>query len=172
VRLFVAVEVAGPAARPTGSPEHLTLRFLGEVAPDRVEPLAVALRHETTPLPPFEFVVDGVGAFPSADRPRVVWRDVREGREALLALAGAVRTAVVRAGLPDDPTPFVPHVTLFRVRSPRDRARAVAVLSGAERPPPATRVLVTSIALKASELTPHGAEHRTLVDVGLGPDPT
>jgi 2'-5' RNA ligase len=120
VRAFLAVEVP-PDERPrdgmsTEAPQHLTLRFLGDVEDPAVESLTRSLGPAVASHRAFELVLEGVGAFPSRDRPRVVWRGVGHGREEVAALARTVRDAVVRAGLPDDPVPFVPHVTLFRVR--------------------------------------------------------
>jgi RNA 2',3'-cyclic 3'-phosphodiesterase len=166
VRAFLAVEVR-PASIPPDedrpeAPSHVTLRFLGEVDDAVVVNLTRALGPVVGSQPAFEFVLEGVGAFPSHERPRVVWRGVGRGREELTALARAVRVGAVAAGLRDDPVPFVPHVTLFRVRSARDRARAADLLeSGAPELPPLP-VSVSEVHLKESRLTAAGAIHRTV----------
>jgi RNA 2',3'-cyclic 3'-phosphodiesterase len=159
VRTFVAL----PLPRPTeeserrSAPEHLTLRFLGDVPESVLPELERSLRAAVEREPPFEVVLEGIGAFPTPERPRVVWRAVGAGREALHHLAGAVRRAVVEVGLADDPTPFVPHVTLFRVRSSADSERAREVLAGPGPPP--TRVSVREVELVESRLTSRGAVH-------------
>jgi 2'-5' RNA ligase len=63
---------------------------------------------------------------------------------------------------------FVPHLTLFRVRSPGQRRRAGALLAGAEPAPPPRRVAVREVHLKESTLAPGGAQHRTLARFALG----
>ena len=165
MRAFVAVEVPSGAGDPGGvatpAPDHRTLRFLGEIDEPTAEALLRSLGPAVARVPAFEFVLEGVGAFPSADRPRVVWRGVSRGEAELRALARVVRETVDASGAVRDPAPFVPHVTLFRVRSPRDRERAARLLApGASLPPP-TPVGVDSVQFVESQLTRTGAIHRT-----------
>jgi RNA 2',3'-cyclic 3'-phosphodiesterase len=165
VRAFVAVtipeEASSEGETPKGaSPEHLTLRFLGEVDEATVDQLTRRLGPVVAGCSSFEFVVDGVGVFPRADRPRVVWRGVTRGAGDLEALARLVREVVESVGLAPDRTPFVPHVTLFRVRSARDRERAVRLLRSAEETPAPVVVSVRSVDLVESRLEPRGAIHR------------
>ncbi len=105
--------------------------------------------------------LEGVGAFPSAARPRVLWQGVGAGRDEIVTLAGRVRDALEPAfGV--DRERFVPHLTLFRVRSDADRLAAEELLSG-RRPPPAPRdVVVPALLVKESVLGPGGAVHRTV----------
>ena len=170
MRAFVAVplDLEGPAREEDSAPHHLTLRFLGEVPESSLVMLEEPLRRAVVELPGFEIVVEGVGAFPSADRPRVVWRGVGKGEEPLRRLAAAVREAVHSVGLPEDSLPFSPHVTLFRVRSGTDRARARSVLEGSEPAPPPSRVWVREIHLMESRLTRAGATHRIRARFALG----
>ena len=52
---------------------HLTLKFLGDV-PDRDIPdVCKTLRQCRSKLKPFSLHLEGTGAFPSIDRPRVIW---------------------------------------------------------------------------------------------------
>jgi RNA 2',3'-cyclic 3'-phosphodiesterase len=165
VRAFVAVEVPREAEEvPRESPlapDHLTLLFLGETAPTTADDLERALAPALAHVPSFEFVLEGVGAFPSPARPRVVWRGVGRGTDALGALARVVRETVASVTGTSDPSPFVPHVTLFRVRSSRDRERAARMLAEGAPSPPPTTVPVRSVDLVESTLRPAGAQHRT-----------
>lgn len=168
MRAFVAVAVPkGEGAEAGGAhaaPDHghLTLRYLGEIDEPTVGDLMRALPPAVARVAPFEFVLEGVGAFPSAERPRVVWRGVSRGAGELRALAGVVRETVASMGMPEDPAPFVPHVTLFRVRSIRDLERAARRLAPNAPPIPPTEVLATSVHFVESQLTSSGASHRTL----------
>jgi RNA 2',3'-cyclic 3'-phosphodiesterase len=169
MRAFVAVEVARPGDRGAGSaPEHLTLRFLGEVTPPQLEAIVPRLQEVARRVRPFRLVLAGVGAFPDPRRPRVVWTGVSVGRTELVELARQVREAlepIVGA----ESQPFTPHLTLFRVRSPADQTAAVELLGGA-RPPPAPREAeIQAFVLKESVLGRGGAVHRTLVSFPLAP---
>ena len=164
VRAFVAVEVPADPGRASRSPapEHLTLLFLGEIPVERVPPIVTALALVGERSAPFDLTLEGVGAFPSAERPRVVWVGATEGAEALCGLAGRVRDALAAEGEPGRRDSFVPHLTLFRVRSAGDRRRAGELLSGVVAPPAPRRVRVREFVLKESELSSRGATHRTL----------
>jgi RNA 2',3'-cyclic 3'-phosphodiesterase len=169
VRAFIAVAIGlAPAEGADFPSEHLTLRFLGDVpdsTPSEVDP---PLRVAVEPFAPFELVVDGVGAFPSSDHPRVVWRGVTVGTEEIRSLAAAVRAAVHATGIPDDPVSFSPHVTLFRVRSPGDRVRARELLDGRRAPPARTSVWVRDVVFVESQLSPRGATHSVRARFPLG----
>jgi RNA 2',3'-cyclic 3'-phosphodiesterase len=169
VRLFVAVELPRSPGGSERAPAHLTLRFLGEVGEGILPALRTELARAVASVPAFSFRVEGVGAFPSPARPRVVWRGVTEGRAALERLAAEVRAAVAAAGVPEEPTPFTPHVTLFRVRSRRDARRAAELLGGHSPPLDPVEVAVDEVLLRSSVLGPAGAVHATVASFPLGP---
>lgn len=164
VRAFLAIEVDehNSPERPTVAPSHLTLRFFRELDPERRPALSAALRDVARRQPPFELTLDGVGAFPSRNDPRVVWIGVTDGRAEVVRLAGAIADAVAQVGVPPDAPNFEPHLTLFRVRSSRDRLRARGLLDGSLPSPAPRQVAVHEFVLKESTLTPHGPIHVTL----------
>lgn len=166
VRLFVAVEVpptdAARPEHPTGAPEHLTLRFLGEVSPEHLPALQAALAEVARETPPFDLVLEGVRAFPNVRNPRVVWVGATTGREAVSALAARIARSIEPIVPGADRESFVPHLTLFRVRSPPQRRRAAALLDGTEPPPAPRTVRVREVCLKESTLSREGASHRVV----------
>ncbi len=168
VRLFVAIEVGSLPGGNSEAPEHLTLSFLGDVPDERVDRVSSALDRATRGVPPFDLVLEGVGAFPSRERPRVVWVGATRGGQETSALAGRIASALAAEGFSPERERFVPHLTLFRVRSPEQRRRAAALLSGAETPPPPRALRVSEVVLKESTLTARGAIHRTRAAFRLG----
>jgi hypothetical protein len=52
---------------------HLTLKFFGEVAPERLEVIEEAVRFAAQGTGALALGLDQLGAFPSAARPRVLW---------------------------------------------------------------------------------------------------
>ncbi|HTP54421.1 MAG TPA: RNA 2',3'-cyclic phosphodiesterase [Thermoplasmata archaeon] len=174
MRAIVALEIPSFATdRSSGdAPEHLTLRFLGEISPDRAPILADRLGAIAGQHPPFDLTIEGVGAFPSRASPRIVWRGVTTGREPLVKLAEDVRRGLAGEGtVPAPDGPFVPHVTWFRVRSPADRRTAIDLLDGRLAAPPPRSLRVDTVVLKESVLAREGAVHRTLSAVRLGTAP-
>ena len=96
---------------------HLTLHFLGEVPDRRVPGLRAAL---ASPLDtsPFEMVLGGLGMFPSAGPPRVVWMGVAEGATSLTAAHRELGARLERAGVDVERRPYAAHLTLGRVKAP------------------------------------------------------
>jgi len=174
VRAFVAIEVepAGTEEAPRRAPEHLTLDFLGEIDPAQVPAIVAALGTVGAATRPFDLVLDGIGAFPSPARPRVVWVGATEGRAEVVELARQVEAALRPIGFPSPREAFEPHLTLFRVRSDRDRRRAIDLLERRIAPPGPRRVAVDRFVLKESVLEARGAIHRTLATVPLRGAPT
>ncbi|HUI38403.1 MAG TPA: 2'-5' RNA ligase family protein, partial [Thermoplasmata archaeon] len=102
MRTFVAIEVPG-ATRAVGgpsgpAPEHLTLRFLGEVEEARVPQISTALAEAAARSAPFVLALAGVGGFPDLTRPRIVYAEVSEGRAEVVRLAAEVEAALQRIG--------------------------------------------------------------------------
>ena len=94
---------------------HLTLRFLGPTAEDRVEPTAAAVRAVASAAAgPIDLELDGTGTFPPHGRPRALWIGIVAGAEALTQLAVDLNTALANAGWERDDRPFRAHLTLAR----------------------------------------------------------
>jgi 2'-5' RNA ligase len=155
-RAFVAVPVppaealvaladalaAGPADLKVVDPtkHHLTLSFLGDVPDDATPRIAAALDAACAGQPAFALQLHGVGAFPNARRPRVVWAGARP-EPRMATLAERVRRALGDAGFAQDDKPFKVHLTLARARAQGGDAKAAAfVQANAERPLPALPV--------------------------------
>jgi 2'-5' RNA ligase len=146
---------------------HLTLKFLGAVPEARIDSVADALTQASLDASPFEAQIRGLGAFPSAGRPRVVWAGVTDGASQMVELARRVDLALTALGFARDERPFSPHVTLGRVRRPgRNPALTDALESAAARE--FGRIPVPSASLMRSELGPRGACYTELLTVRLG----
>jgi len=146
---------------------HLTLKFLGSVPEERIDAVAGALREASTDTSPFQARIRGLGAFPTARRPRVVWAGVTDGAPDMIELARRIDAALASLGFPRDERPFSPHVTLGRVREPgRNPALTEALGSAATRE--FGQMRVPSASLMRSELNPRGARYTELATVRLG----
>jgi len=96
---------------------HITLKFIGEVPPEKLE----RIRHALASLPAFPPIhvrFAGLGFFPNARRPRVFWAGVH-GDPQLTGLATAIEKKLEPLGIPAEKREFHPHFTLARFESPR-----------------------------------------------------
>lgn len=104
---------------------HMTLWFLGQVPRERFE-VMVHLLTEAPLGGAFRCRFGRLGAFPRAARASVLWVGVSDGAGRLSALAARVGEAVEGSGLQVPERPFSPHLTLSRLRPPRDLRPLVA----------------------------------------------
>jgi 2'-5' RNA ligase len=96
---------------------HLTLAFLGDVAPPEVPRMAERLKEKLEQGDAFLGRMGALGAFPRAGKVRVVWVGL-EPVETFERLATAVRNGLREAGVEYDPKPFRSHVTIARCDPP------------------------------------------------------
>ncbi len=144
--------------RPAGF--HLTLRFLGNrVAPAAVSEIAEGLRPIAAETAPITVQARGAGAFPSLNRPRVIWIGLADGD--LPKLAEQVEALSVKCGFEAEQRRFTPHLTIGRVRNPSRNARMRQALEAAAATDFGS-CLVTSMALYRSHLSPQGAKYEAL----------
>ncbi len=100
---------------------HLTLRFLGETNGAFVQGIQENLELLAAQWRPFRVEMAGIGAFPDAQRPRILYAASHVGAETLCELSAAIVQALLPFGFPRDARPFLPHVTLGRVKTTAKR---------------------------------------------------
>ncbi len=100
---------------------HLTLQFLGPTPEEKIPALREALHAALAHASGFEMTLESLGAFPSWDKPNVVWMGLSRGAEELGALAGKIKTALQPFGFEPENRPFEAHATLGRVKNPHSR---------------------------------------------------
>jgi RNA 2',3'-cyclic 3'-phosphodiesterase len=105
---------------------HLTLKFLGELDPARLEALVAATRSACAGCSAIRLEAIGTGFFPDERRPRVLWLGLGGEVEALQRLQASIETTVRAFAESQEDRPFSPHLTLARIKSIRPgEARAL-----------------------------------------------
>ena len=105
---------------------HLTLKFLGNITADRIEPITGAIREGAQGIDPFWLEVKGLGAFPNLRRVQVAWAGVSGETTKLNQLQKRIDLNLAGIGFMPEKRPFSAHLTLGRVRdqaSPDERQR-------------------------------------------------
>lgn len=148
---------------------HLTLKFLGETSPSNVQPLSQALQAECEQHTPFEISVNGLGCFPNAHRPRVIWVGLSIPQE-LNRLQHKLEQATARLGYEAEDKPFSPHLTIGRVREQATSAELKNINCEFEKLHVGSLGTFTasSIHLFKSDLKPSGPVYTSLFNARLG----
>jgi 2'-5' RNA ligase len=144
---------------------HLTLKYYGEVAPERLDVIAEAVRFSGQDTGPLDLRLDELGAFPSLVRPRVLWIGI-DAPPALELLYDRLERGGEAIGFAPEGVPFRPHVTLGRVREGhRVPQGGLEEFGGA-----LTRVpfLATRLVLYESLLTTQGPRYEARLTLELG----
>jgi RNA 2',3'-cyclic 3'-phosphodiesterase len=95
---------------------HITLKFLGNIEAEQVDPIAEALKGAVRAFPPFSINAKGLGVFPGITRARVLWIGLEDGQ--LTRLAQVVEDSLQKIGFPPEQRGFQPHLTIGRWRQP------------------------------------------------------
>ena len=143
---------------------HLTLKFFGEVAPERLDVIAEAVQVAAAGAEPMVMRLGGLGAFPSDRHPRIVWLGV-EAPPSLELLQDRLERTAEGIGFPPEGAPFRPHITLGRLREgQRLPARAIEQFDGAQ---PGQPFVADQVILYESVLTVRGPEYTARLTVAL-----
>ena len=122
-----------------------------------------AISHALTKVidrQPFDLTVAGVGAFPEAGAPRVLWAGITDGVDELVKVEVEVSSRLQQVGIPPDDRIFSPHLTLGRVRDAAGLRRSV-LLAGLDELALGTS-RVEAITLFESRLSPKGPTYLPL----------
>jgi RNA 2',3'-cyclic 3'-phosphodiesterase len=93
---------------------HLTLKFLGQIDEDLVEPISRMLEVAIRPFPRFTINAKGLGVFPAFEQPRILW--VGLGGTELISLASEIDSTLEALGFEREKRSFKAHLTIGRWR--------------------------------------------------------
>lgn len=153
------------AARPVREENlHVTVRFVGEVASSAVDPLLAGVRDAAASVAKGSASARGVGAFPNARRPRVVWVGLDDPAAVFTSVEAAISERLAPLGYRREDRPFSAHVTVARMR---DGVRNLGPLSerlasAAREAPAFGAVPVDAVTVFQSELGSSGSRYTAL----------
>lgn len=150
-----------PGIRSSPDLWHITLRYLGELTDVQLDRLLFELT-ESIDLESFRVTFAGLGAFPKASAATVLWLGLNEGTADVVELFDQTDEACVNAGLGNEGRPFVPHLTLSRIRPAQDVWEALEA-----EPVPRVRLVVDALTVFRSDRTGERVTYSVLERIPL-----
>jgi 2'-5' RNA ligase len=164
----LARQLGSGQVRWTGAEQlHLTLKFFGNVATSDVEPLQLALQRSAAGIGPLRLSVQGLGCFPSRQKPSEIWCGLEGDLEPLERLQKQVDQECGRYGSHSEERPFHPHLTVGRVKAFGRELRQLGESLGQVSVGHLGEWTVSQITLMRSQLNPKGSVYTRLLEVPL-----
>jgi 2'-5' RNA ligase len=135
---------------------HLTLRFFADIDDERARTIAAALPKLAERSAP-RLDVEGLHAFPSPARGRVIVIAIADAEGTISALASSIEEHVAALEIDEEERAFRPHITIARLKHERDVRAWIA-----NAPIPESGV-ASALTFYRSELGAAGARHTPIV---------
>lgn len=144
---------------------HLTLKFIGDIDGEQLTKLTEAVEISVGKSAGFKLQIAGTGVFPSAKKAFVLWLGVRDEEGSLLKLNRILETECKKQGFSADTKQFKPHLTIARLREPRDSGELVQPHLQEKFEP--VEFEVPEIVIYESELQPTGSVYKKIKSFSL-----
>jgi RNA 2',3'-cyclic 3'-phosphodiesterase len=179
MRVFIAIELSGEIREALAQTQshlkysgadvkwvekeniHLTLKFLGEITEEKAKNIKDILDETAKLTKSFEISIKDIGAFPKIDYPRVIWVGLDRGADESRALAENIDERLSRIGFQKEIRPFAAHLTIGRVRSPKNKEALKEKIESYQLSAFSCQ-LIQSIAMFQSKLSPKGPTYTKL----------
>lgn len=136
---------------------HLTLKFLGNVALDKIPSVIENYKNIFKDFPAFTVELANLGAFPRLDKPHILWVGLKEETSVLQNIVNSIE---------NDFASFEPHITIGRLRSNKNTSLLSAKIKDYAFPS-GIRQEMTRITLYKSVLSAQGPSYEKLSEVKL-----
>ena len=134
---------------------HVTLKFLGWARPEVLTAVRDRVGEALAGRRAVRFRPRGLGAFPKAERARVLFAGTGDGATGLTELAGLVDGAAAELGFERERRPFHAHVTLGRLKEVADVSKLLVPFAEQSF----SETLVESVTLFESIMKSSGSEY-------------
>jgi RNA 2',3'-cyclic 3'-phosphodiesterase len=141
---------------------HITLKFLGWTDVGMVDAVRAVIREAAANQNPASLALaEGLGAFPSVRRARVVWAGIDDSEMLLTKMAGELDEGFSALGFEPESRTYTPHLTVARLKTPRPVSLDDVSIA-------AERWVAQDVELFRSHLSPKGARYESLLSERLG----
>ena len=95
---------------------HITFKFIGNVHFDEINRIKAALKDQIGKSIIVNLEFRGLNAFPNLSNPRIFFINVKDRTGNLEEINKYVNTKLSLLGYPEEKKPFIPHITLKRIK--------------------------------------------------------
>ena len=139
---------------------HLTLKFFGNVALERIPKVSAAASRTVKSFGAFSIGVAKTGVFPKPSRAQVLWIGVSDPSGKLSELQRQLETECAKEGFEKEDRAYRPHLTIARLREPEGaRQLADAHLQMAFEP---AEIILSELIVFRSELSSKGSKYTAI----------
>ncbi len=147
---------------------HLTLKFLGDVEPMKINPIEQAIQTITDLFMPFTIKVIDFGVFPNWKRPRIIWAGIQPSSQ-LQTLVHRLEEKMKSLDFIPEFRAFSPHLTIGRVKENISFSEVEIIENEINEFPKMNEgFMVDQIKLYQSDLQPSGPSYTMLYAFPLG----
>ena len=150
--------------RPQG--QHLTLKFFGDISREDINNISTVVQKRVVAEQKLNLKIEKLGVFPDARKPRVLWCGVTGDVEKLITLQRKLDSDFTAIGFPAEDRSFKAHLTLARIKDPRDITGVSEALKKYDSFK-AGEFVTDKLLLFQSTLSPQGAIYTKLAEFAL-----
>lgn len=133
---------------------HLTLKFLGDVPETMLADIFESVKNSAGHFDRFHANLEKVGTF-GGKIPRVVWVGIGGDVEKITQLANEIDKDLSKLGFERESRPFSPHLTVGRVRNPKNISSMLEKID--EISLPTDKFIIYKVIVMKSVLSPGGS---------------
>ena len=145
---------------------HFTLKFLGDVKLKKIDEVKQTLENLAKNMQPVDIELTQLGAFPNVQRPRILWAGIKDEEKRITQFAKLLEDHFGKIGFKKEKKPFSPHLTIGRIRSPKNLNLLSEMISKYSLPVDLKQT-AQNITLYKSTLTPAGPIYEPLHSADL-----
>lgn len=134
---------------------HITLKFLGDVEPEKLSVLLEAIEKKAGILSKFTVSIERTGVFPNERKARILWLGLIDESGGLRKIYELLENECEKIGFKKEKRAFLPHLTIARLRTPHESTQLAKKHLAKEFEPAGFEVC--EIVIYESRLQPSGS---------------
>ncbi len=132
---------------------HITMRFLGNITPTQYNAITTALAHSLNEIEPCTVSLADLIIFPTSENP-VALALKPQPIAILVKLNQLIEQAIIKCGIKPEPRPFLPHLTLAKIKPQRQLELPQIELPKLQLPVKGVTLFRSDTSMEGSQYTP------------------